>query len=184
MLVAFTGMLAYAAPIFAIMVAASGAVARTGRATWNDVARGVRSQYWSCLGLTALVAVVLFPLLGIVAMPAVIGPSVEAAATSRELTSTVLMKLTFVMLGLGAAITLALGLLFGFAPAAMGVDGLGAVAGIGRGLGFVGRRFGLAFAAPLMFLCFAIAYRRNPAPRPPVTPPAPQAFPAAPPPPA
>lgn len=144
------GSLAYGSLVFSGLIGSCAAAASTehGRADWADVAGATRRFLWPVMGLLAIVlgGYLLLSMLAMVGItPLMAGPilAMEQAASPEALGG--LLTTMFLWMGLVVlALAVVAALLFGFAPAAMGLDGVPAIPGIGRGFGFVRTRFGLA----------------------------------------
>lgn len=144
------GLLAYGSLIFSGLIGACAAAAGTerGRADWPDVAGATKRFFWPTMALMALAlggCVLLSVLATVGLMPLVSGATLamEQAATIEALGRALGAMLAWTWVAV-AALSFVAALLFGFAPAAMGIERLSALPGIGRGLAFVGQRFGLA----------------------------------------
>jgi len=138
------GLWAYGAMSLGALTGVWSSAARDGRATTSEAGRGVSTLFWRMagyLGLYFITALVIGLAAVLVFVPVFLG----SMGTAGTLGSSVLSGGTSIWSQVaGFVVTLGLMMLFAFAPAAIGLENTSMLSGIGRGLGFVGRRFGLA----------------------------------------
>ncbi|RJQ06869.1 MAG: hypothetical protein C4551_07480 [Bacillota bacterium] len=140
-LLIFLEICAYGAMALSAMTGAWASAARTGRATSDEATRGISRYFWRMTGLTGLVlatALAAGLVFGLVFVTATFGQmaggTFDPTSFSGNTAGSQLM---------GLAVSLGLLLLYGFAPASIGLENTTTMNGVGRGLSFVGRRFGL-----------------------------------------
>ncbi len=146
------GLWAYAAMGLAGLSGVLAAAARFGRATTKDFDQGVRRFFWRMVGLLGLVAAYQFvvslvtgAVTGVRFVEMLTSVTFDPSAVARTL---VAGQIIGIFAGGGMV------LLFGFAPAAIGLEGCATIDGIARGLQFVGRRLGLV--AGLLIVGFVL----------------------------
>ncbi len=146
------GLWAYMAMALAGFSGAGAVACRGAKAASKDFSEGAKRCFWRSVGLLGLavaVQVAVYVLLGLVAGVALtgrlaVGGNFDPAAMSGFL----LASPGFVLAAQILVVLTQIGilLLFGFGAASVGLENVPVIEGVGRGLRFVGRRFGLAMS--------------------------------------
>ncbi len=137
----------YGALLLAGLIAACAAVATKGQAAWEDVRDGGKRFFGPACGLMGIGLGLSFGvsmLLSATLMPGMVGEFATSVADGAFPAGDWFLRFFAVGLAASLAMSVLLTFLLGFAPAAVGLERIGSGAGLGRGLRFVGRRFGLS----------------------------------------
>lgn len=167
MLIDLAAAVTYGAALLAVLVGACSAVARTGKAAWQDVRTGLKLYFWKACGLIGItlgVGLLLGLVVGLMVFPLVLSPVLRQFEQALVFPSAgQLVRFMAWGAALGFVTNGLLALFLGFAPAAMGLEGAAAPVAVDRGVRFVGRRFAVAGGLVLCGLVVCIVLPALPA---------------------